>query len=286
MSYDDLAIFVTAAQSAGFTEAARRLALPASRISRRIAELERQLGVRLFERTTRRVRLTAEGRELLDRCNAPVEALEAILPRGTQLGRRLGGTVHVTAPPLAVRSQIGPRLLGFMEKHPDISVELSATNATLDFVRDHVDLAFRLGPFDDSDLIVRPLWPVPYMLCASPTFVAEHRLSGRAAAEAIRGLPAIMTGHRWLFAEAPSYVPATIRHRIDDLETALAAVRRGFGIAFLPRSMLSAGVAEVTVDGLTPITRVMTLVYPSRRLLPARVRALIDHMIDTTARAD
>lgn len=283
MSFDDLAIFVAVARRLSFSAAATGLSLPPSRVSRRIAMLEDELGMKLFERTTRQVRLTHEGRQLLDRCGAPIEALEAALHGPGRPANGNEGVIRITAPPLAARSTVGPKLLDFMSANPDVSIELVSTNARLDFIRDDIDLAFRLGPLDESDLIVRRLWAVPYTLCAASSFARRHGLTGRADAATVLGLPAISTGQLWRFDGVPPFAPRHVRHVIDDLELALSAVRAGLGVGLLPREMLTSDVVAIEVATLSPQARDMHAVYPSRRLLPRRVRALMDHMIAQSA---
>ena len=110
MIYNDLALFITVAHHLSFSEAVQNLGIPLSRFSRRIAELEEHLDTKLFERTTRQVRLTEEGRRLLGRCQSPIEELQDVAGFTDDIKRQ---TIRITAPPLAARTTIGPRLLEF-----------------------------------------------------------------------------------------------------------------------------------------------------------------------------
>ena len=275
MLYCDLAIFTRVAEHLSFTEAARVLSLPASRVSRRVAALEEHLGQRLFDRTTRSVRLTLEGRALLDRCGAAVESLDFALATGTRPDP--GGHIRLTAPPLAARKTIGPKLLDFMAQRPDVSIEMMATNAMLDFIRDGLDLAFRLDPIPDSALIRRPLWQVSYGLYAAPDLLTRHGLTATMDRATFDKLPKIVTRQTWLF-DGCERAPRNIAHRIDELELAAAAVRRGLGVGLMPCGMLDEGLVRLSVEGLAPAPRMMNAVYPSRRFLPQRIRDLIDWM--------
>jgi len=279
MLYNDLAIFVRVARTGGFKAAASTLGLPASRVSRRIAELETRLGHRLFERTTRSVRLTEEGQALLDRCDGPVEALDGALG----MAARPGGRIRVTAPPLAARRVIGEDLLAFLAARPDVSVELIATTEMLDFVRDGVDVAFRLGPLTDAEFVSRRLCPVPYTLCASDGFLAANPAARSISAGALRDLPLVFTGQVWLFRDNLSMRPRPEDHVFTDLEVARSAVAAGLGIGFLPLLMTGEDVVPLDVPGLVPVERALFIVHPSRRLLPERVRALIEWMVARTA---
>ena len=275
MIYNDLALFVTVAEALSFSEAARRLSLPPSRVSRRIAELEDSFGVKLFERTTRHVRLTEEGRRLLDRCQSPIEALQDI---GGAVVDGARPTIRLTAPPLAARTTIGPKLLSFATRCPEIMIDLTTTNIELDFVRDNIDLAFRLGPMTDASLIAKQLWTVPYSFCAGRNFARKYELTSTISRQQLVGVPAIMSRQAWKLEGGGSIVPAQVMHILDDLELVLEAVRQNLGIALLPSDMLPDDVVALDVEKTAPEMRTMNVVYPSRRLLPARLRALIDHM--------
>ncbi|MBE1284171.1 MAG: LysR family transcriptional regulator [Rhodobacteraceae bacterium] len=273
MIYNDLALFTAVARHLSFSEAAARLDIPLSRVSRRIAELEDHLGVKLFERTTRKVRLTEEGRRLMDRCQGPVEALQEIAGFADVAGRQ---TIRITAPPVAVQSRIGPMLLDFAQAHSGVRLDVTATNEILDFFRDNIDLAFRVGPLDDSSLVIRRLWTLEYCFCAGDGFVAEHDLQDAISRDRLPQLPALVSRQPWLMRTGEQIKPSIIAHEFDTLDMLDGAAQRNMGITILPRDMVGAGLCEVSVDGAIPITRDMYALYPSRRLLPARVRNLID----------
>lgn len=275
MIYNDLALFVSVARHLSFSEAAESLGIPLSRVSRRIAGLETQLGVRLFERTTRQVRLTEEGRRLFDQSQGAVEALQnvaGILELPAQQ------TIRVTASPLAARVSIGPRLLAFAADNPTVRFDLIAANANLDFFRDNIDLAFRLGPLEDSNLIARRLWSVPYRFCAAAGFCEAHGVSGVVTREVLLGLPAVCTQQAWILSNGERLQPSNVTHVLDDLNLVADAARMDFGVALLPEDLVRDGLVPLEVSDVPPVSRDMYAVYPSRRLLPDRMRRLIDFM--------
>jgi len=282
MYYNDLAVFAVVARTLSFVEASRRLGIPASRVSRRVAELEDRLGVKLFERTTRRVRLTEEGATLFDRCDAPLEMLDGAVRAGRDGALDSQGGIRATAPPLAARRTIGPLLLEFMAAHPGISIELITTNTNLDFVRDGVDVAFRLGPLDESELVARPLWQVDYCLCVGVVMHERYALTDCLSRARFEELPTISIGQPWRLREVSRYEPKNVRHVLDDLELAQTAVAAGQGASFLPLDMLTPDMAVLDVEDLTPVSRGMYVVYPSSRLLPHRVRRLVDHVVSAS----
>lgn len=276
MIYNDLALFVSVAHELNFSKAAQRHGLPASVASRRIAELEAHLGFKLFERTTRKVRLTEEGRLLLDRCQNPIEVLQEIGGGSIDSGPQ---TIRVTAPPLAARTTLAAGLLRFAAAHPSVVLDLVAVNRNLDFIRDNIDLAFRVGPIQGGNLITKKLWDVPYCFCIGKDLAKIHGLTEVPITRTqLLEIPAVTYRQPWLLGGGEVLSPPSVRHTFDELELVLAAVEAGFGIALLPSGMLTAKTQVVAVTDAVPLTRTMNVVYPSRRLLPGRVRSLIAHM--------
>lgn len=278
MIYNDLALFTTVAQHLSFSEAARRLGIPLSRVSRRIADLEDHLDTKLFERTTRRVRLTEEGRRLLYRCQSPVEALQDVAGFADDIRRQ---TIRITTPPLAARTTIGPRLLEFASQNPDVMLDVVTTIATLDFFRDNIDVAFRLGPLAESGLVAKKLWSVPYSFCAGAGFIADRGLQSLTIDD-LRSLPAIISRQPWILTTGERVRPSQTAHMIDDFDVVAAAARQNLGVAMLPSDMVTGDLRPLTIqDGTPPMPRDMFAVYPSRRLLPVRTRRLIDFMSES-----
>jgi DNA-binding transcriptional LysR family regulator len=275
MLYNDIALFVSVANTLNFSKAAEALNIPASRVSRRLAELEEQLGSKLFERTTRSVRLTEEGRLLLDRCQKPIEELREI---GGTISLESKSTIRLTAPSLSARTTIAPKLLDFAAENPSVSIDFISSNENLDFIRDNIDLAFRLGPISDESLIAKPLWNTPYTFCAGAGFVERHGLESPISRQTLLKLPAIMFTSEWPVEEGENIVPPNVVHTFNEFELALGAVERNLGAALLPTEMLTKDISVLHVDNTKPALRTMCAVYPSRRLLPARVRSLIDFM--------
>ncbi|NOE17806.1 LysR family transcriptional regulator [Ruegeria atlantica] len=275
MIYNDLALFTVVANHLSFSRAADRLGIPLSRVSRRIAELEGHLGTKLFERTTRQVRLTEEGRRLLDRCQDPIESLQGVAGFTDDTRRQ---SIRITAPPLAARTTIGPRLLDFAEQNPDVALEVTTTNIMLDFFRDNIDLAFRVGPLTDSSLVAKRLWSVPYCFCAGQGFIRERALDGPIYRPDFLALPALTAGQPWVLESGETLQPKHTAHSLTDLDVIAQAARRNLGVAMLPLDMVDGDLQRLEVTDTIPLTRDMFAVYSSRRLLPARVRKLIDFM--------
>lgn len=282
MIYNDIALFTAVARHLNYSQAAQELNVTPSLVSRRLAVLEERIGYKLFERTTRQVRLTSEGKKLLDLCEAPIESLTSALSSSQEGAEGTKGRISITAPVVAAKRDIWPCLLPFLQEYPDISIDLVPANDYLDFLKDGIDLAFRLGPLPPSDLVARPLWQISYAVCASQAFLDKHRISDKVDAAQASSLPAIAPLLPWRFEEDKSYRPANISHQMGDLELAGQAITAGLGIGFLPTNMIKGDLRPIHIEGLTPQERTMYLVYPSRRLLPRRVRLLVDWLTAPT----
>ena len=185
---------------------------------------------------------------------------------------------YLTAPPLAARTSIGPRLLDFAARHPEIKIDLTTTNAILDFFQHNIDLAFRLGPLNDSNLVARRLWSVPYCFCVGRDFAKRYKLDKSISLDRLLELPAIISRQPWLLSKGNQVRPANVVHEFDDLDLVREAAQRNLGVAMLPQDMISDDLQELPVASGIPLLRAMYAVYPGKRLLPARVRNLIDFM--------
>ncbi|WP_170329768.1 LysR substrate-binding domain-containing protein [Ruegeria arenilitoris] len=131
---------------------------------------------------------------------------------------------------MAARTTIGPRLLEFARQNPDVSIDLTTTTAMLDFFRDNIDIAFRLGPLSDSSLVAKRLWSVPYSFCAGAGFIADNGLD-RLTLDEPSNLPAIISRQPWVLQNGQTLRPRDVVHSIDDLDIVAAAAARNLGVA-------------------------------------------------------
>lgn len=277
----DVPLFVAVARSGSFVAASRRTKTPPSTVSRAIARLEQALGVRLFERTTRRVTLTRAGLELLERAGRLTDELSSVLGDVSSRERSPAGLVRVTAPVWTGGSRVAASLVAFAARYPRIVVDLHVSNTVVDLVESGFDLALRTGPITDESFIARRLWDVPFALAASEDFVRRVlRGKRRLTRERLESLPAVTTGAPWRL-RAPDgsqieIVPAE-RFRVDDPRVAIEAARAGLGVVRAPlQAVVDAGLVQLgCVDG-DPMPRTVYAVYPSSKLLPARVRLVVD----------
>ncbi|WP_240488775.1 LysR family transcriptional regulator [Labilithrix luteola] len=285
ISLDGGRLFVAVARQGSFVEAARRTGVPTSTVSRHIAELEEAIGVRLFQRTSRKVSLTSDGARLFERVGPLFDELSTALDAAADREEEPAGTLRVTAPVVTGASHVAPLLFEFSKAHPKVSVELELTNAIVDLVEDRFDLAFRIGPVEGADLVARRIWSFPYGLAASPRFV-DDTLRGRTqiTADELVQLPALVTSRRgaWRLRRKDGTrddVRPSARILVNDPRVAVEGATRGLGIVCAPLEMLTARKNALTLLGVRGRTfepREIFIVYPSRRLVPSRVRAAVD----------
>jgi DNA-binding transcriptional LysR family regulator len=237
---NSLAIFAEVVDARSFSEAAKRLKIPISTVSRRVAELEDQLGVRLLERSTRNLRLTAVGAEVFEHAQRSAEIAEAVGNIVSNRSATVSGSLRLSAPPSISDTLLVPLVGAFQASYPDVRVQILVTDRFVDHIAEGVDLAFRLGALKDSSLVARKLLTYRHQLVASPAYIERVKPPGK---------PQDLLGHRllafehwspeyrWTFvdengvAESVSFLPFLAMNDYAGLASALLA---GVGIGDLP----------------------------------------------------
>jgi len=174
---NSLVIFATVVDANGFSEAGRRLNMPVSTVSRRVTELEDQLGVRLIERSTRHLRLTDVGSEVLEQARRSLEVSEAV---GNIVSNRLSnvsGLLRLSAPPSIADTMLEPLLGAFQSSYPDVRFQVFLTDRYVDHIAEGIDLVFRIGPGAgrDSSLVAKKIMTYRHRLLASPAYLEKNK---------------------------------------------------------------------------------------------------------------
>jgi DNA-binding transcriptional LysR family regulator len=287
---NDMLYFAEVVDRGGFAAAGRALALPKSRLSRRIAELESRLGVRLLQRTTRKLSMTEAGERFHRHCVAVREEAEAAAETVALVQSEPHGTIRVTCPVTLAQSTIGHLIPLFLERHPKVRIDMQVSNRVVDLVQEGIDVALRVRPtLDDSgSLIVKNLGNSQSLLVASP---AQLERQGRPhSVEDLQRLATVAMSAAdgrasWLLL-GPGGREHEFQHRpcytADDLLTLKFAVLQGTGMCILPDYMclleLQQGRLEQVLPGWAPRTGVMHAVFPSRRGLVPAVRRFLDFL--------
>src|SRR3984957_13626035 len=174
-----LIIFAKVVEAKSFSEAARRLGMPISTVSRRVAELEDQLGVRLLDRSTRNLRLTDLGSEVLEHAQRSAEAGEAVQNIVSNRQSSVSGTLRLSAPPNISDPLLSPLVTAFQASYPAVRVQILIAERFVDYIGDGVDIAFRLGALKDSSLVARKILTYRHQLVASPNYLKDCKAPER-----------------------------------------------------------------------------------------------------------
>jgi len=286
-SYAGVVAFIAVASEGSFARAADRLGIGRSAVSRSVQKLESQLGVRLFLRTTRSTSLTREGELFLEGCRPGVEGIVQALADMREL--RDGpprGRLRISASHGFGRKVVAPLLGSFRARFPEVSVELQLDDRGPDLAADRIDVAFRDGILEDSQVIARQLVPMQLLVCAAPEYVQRRGLPRQVEDLATHDCITLRQPNGrllpWEFrvdGQPLSLQPASDLI-LNDADLALQAVLDGQGLAQLPNTQLAealrAGQVVTCLDGHAPDDRGHYLCYLSRRQLPKRIRAFID----------
>jgi DNA-binding transcriptional LysR family regulator len=171
--FNALMIFTAVVEAKSFSEAARRLKMPLASVSRRVAELEDQLGVRLLERSTRSLRLTEVGTAVLEHAQRSIEICEAVDNIVSNHQASVSGLLRLSAPPNISESLLSPVISAFQASYPNVRVQALITERHIDHIADGVDLAFRVGVLRDSSLVARRILTFRHQLVASPEYLKK-----------------------------------------------------------------------------------------------------------------
>jgi len=288
-------LFLSATQSGSLSAAGREHGLSPASVSRQISALEDELGVRLLNRTSRRLSLTEAGQIYQQRAERLIQDLEEMREEVNQLAVRPRGTLRVQSRISLGTQHVSPLIPEFLEKYPDLNVDLWLTDTDLDLAEHGIDLAIRTGDLSDSALIARRLAVSPRVVCASPAYWARHGKPRH---------PRDLTAHNCLtyrfgFGSAPTLwqfrtpegAPANLHvsgnFQSNNAEALRVATLAGLGVALLPAWSMKDYIVdgrleralEEYVSTATDLDFGIYAVYLSRRNLSAKTRLFIDHLV-------
>lgn len=284
LDLNDILIFARVVEAGSFTAAARLLGMPKTTVSRRIAALEREVGVRLLQRTTRSLSVTDAGRLYYEQSSQALRTIEDANLRLAEASTELSGTIRISAPVGFSSYFLTGTVFDFLAAHPKARVELHLTDEKLNLVESGIDLAFRTGILPDSTLIARKLGSTHRILCASPDYLDRCGVPETPADLArhhcvIAGQPAVNA--HWVL-EGPHGLETVVvsgRFAANEMLSVVAAAVAGYGIAQLPYRTAEAHISQgrlrrVLAEFTTPAGG-LHAVYPSSRHLSPLVKAFI-----------
>lgn len=287
--FDQYRIFVQVAEMGSFIKAAHALELPRASVSAAIQQLETQVGTRLLHRTTRQVRLTADGAQFLERVRpllTDVEGIELMFQSGQ---RQVSGQLRIDVPSRIARRLIAPALPALLRQHPRLRLIVGSSDRAVDLVREGVDCVVRVGALQNANLAVRPLGRIGLINCASPAYVQAQGLPEKPA-ELCRGhwmvgYASPTTGREmpWEYlsddgAEHTAEVSSQVV--TNNAENYIACCRAGLGLIQIPRydvqHLLDAGALVEVMSSYRPAAMPVSLLYPHRRQRSRRLVVFLD----------
>jgi DNA-binding transcriptional LysR family regulator len=287
MDLNEMLVFARVVQAGSFTKAARALGMPKSTVSRKVSALEERLATRLLQRTTRKLSLTDEGRIYFAHCARIAGEIEDAERAVGSLQEAPRGLLRVTA---GVNADfLGPIIGDFLERYPEVRIELLCTGRAVDLVEESFDLAIRSGALTDSTLIARSLGSAAWFLVATPRYLErrgrprspedlkKHDVLFFGAGPRAASLR-LESGHRSMQVAVPA------RMLVNDWDVLQAVAIAGQGIALLPamrcvKDLRAGRLKRVLREWSAPPTPVHVL-YPSTRQLPPKVRSFVEHLRD------
>ena len=280
---NSLVIFAKVVEANSFSEAARRLKMPTSTVSRRIADLEDQLGVRLLERSTRSLRLTDVGSEVFEHAQRAAELSQAVDNIASNHLSEVSGILRLSAPPSISDSLLAPLVGAFQASHPDLRVQILVTERMVDHIAEGVDLVFRVGTLKDSTLVARKILTYRHQLVASPGYLEKCRSPKKPADLLEHWLLAFSRWrpeNRWSFAHVSGKEEETLTFQpylsMNDYAGLASALLAGAGIGELPPVVQPELIREGRLLEIMPKWRFRTLdlsvIHLGNRHIPRPVR--------------
>ena len=292
---DELKVFVATAQTGSFTTAAGQLGVSNRLTSKYVAELETRLGVRLLQRTTRKVGLTPAGEDLLARAPALLDDLDALIGDVSEGSRGFAGVIRVSASVTFGEIWVAGMLERFGRAHPALSFDLRLNDRHVDLAAEGIDVAFRLGRTETQSLKARKLGSFRSVLVASRDYLARRGTPQVAADLALHDCiidTNRRTPRRWVLEPESAAEAVTVqgRFQVNSARAAVDLAAKGLGIAYAPRFVLGGALAAGQVVQVLPDqpgeAGPLSAVYLEGRVLPRKVRALIDFAADDIRAAD
>jgi DNA-binding transcriptional LysR family regulator len=287
MELNELRVFARVAELGSFTRAADQLGLAKGRVSTAVQQLEAQVGARLLQRTTRRVQLTPDGEQFLERCKELIADAEQLQAMFQPAASGLRGRLRIDMPNALARDLIIPRLPEFLAAHPLLEVGISTTDRRVDLVQEGFDCVLRIGTLIDSGLIARPLGQMRMRNVASPAYLhthgtpstladlAQHRIVHYAAKLGTQG-----AGWEYQDSGVLRVHPMRSVVVVNGTDAYQAACLAGLGMIQVPvqgtQRLVDAGLLVEVMHDFTAAPMPVSLLYPHRRQIAPRVQAAMN----------
>jgi DNA-binding transcriptional LysR family regulator len=287
MDLNEIVVFAKVVETRSFTAAAEQLGLPKSTVSRKLAQLEERLGVRLLQRTTRKLALTDIGQAYYERCARIVADASAAEQLVTDMQASPRGLLRVTTPVDLAATYFGPIVSAFTAAHPDVHIDLDGSDRLVDLIEENFDVGIRFGPLSESTLVARKLCKTSFCLVASPAYLAAHPgpkdIDELDEHDRILFTPLARTQSWTLSRGDQTYEfgrPARIAS--NTLAAVRAVLLEGRGIGLAPNFMVARDIEGGALIQVLPEWTTHTVdlyaVYPGRQNLPPKLSLFLDHV--------
>jgi DNA-binding transcriptional LysR family regulator len=283
-----MSVFAAVAEAQGFSAASRRLGMPLATVSRKVSELEESLGVQLLARSTRRVSLTDTGRQYFEACRRILDDVAEAERAAAGEYRSPRGELIITTPIVFGRLHIVPVVTEFLKAYGEVDVQMMLVDRVVDLLDEHIDLALRIGELPDSSLIAVRIGSIGRVVCASPAYLAAHGVPTHprdlAGHDAVT-FAGLSSTREWSFRVdgATTRFPVRSRLTVTTAEAALDAALAGAGLtrvlSYQAASALRDGRLVLVLRDFEPEPNPVSLVYPSGRLVPLKLRAFLDFAV-------
>jgi DNA-binding transcriptional LysR family regulator len=289
ISFADLRCFLAIARNGSITKAGAELGVQKAAVSKALARLEQELGVKLFERSTRRLAITPAGSVLVDRAESLVSDVVALRQELQRDDREVGGTLTVAAPPELGVELTKRSFASYLEAYPRARLRLKLDYGFQDLFDPAIDLAFRIGDVKDESLVARPIWSFRRILVASPAFLARTSVRSPKDLSKVQclGFDERSFDSSWSLNDgsALSAVDVEGRFAARSYPAILAAAEAGMGVAFLPefvvaRALDARQLARVLPRWSSPPAKVFLLYRPGHSRV-RRVSAFVEHLANS-----
>lgn len=291
-----LRLFESVGHSGSFSDAGRQFGVPRTYVSRLIGQLETQLAVRLFQRTTRKVVLTVQGAAMLQQLGPALNELRAALEKTQAKTDAVGGTVTLSVAHGFGRHYVLPALAAFRLAYPDITIEVRFSDSIDNLIDASTDLVIRQGSLPDSSIVARKLGSIPIVFAVSQALVDQPIT--KLTIRDISKLPSIGfripgTGslYQWTLEKNEQYIRLEPLHHLttDSIEAVADLVKRGYGIAPIPRYLVEDSIADgsvlIALEAYKAADISAYLCFESKQLMPKRLRLLADYLFEAIASA-
>jgi len=287
----EMMTFAKVVETKSFSGAARALATSKSLVSKQVGSLESALGVRLLNRTTRRMSLTEIGAAYYEHCARIAQEIDAAAETVTQLQVEPRGVLRLTSPVIFASLHLAPAVQAFLKRYEQVEVELNATDRVIDIVEEGYDLAIRITDHPSPNMVARKIAQVRWVTCASPEYLALHGTPAtpqeltRHQCLVYQGIPALRTGWRYVVGSKEISVQVHGKCRVNNSEVLLQLALDGAGIVLFPTYILghhlrNGRLVEILPDSVANPDMSLYATYLPNRYMQPKVRAFIDHLAE------